>query len=411
MCYTNNMNTHILIAARALSDADLLSRLADLARRERDTTAELVAHLAEMEVRQLYLAEGYRSLFKYCTEALRLSEHAAYNRIEAARVAQDFPVVLDRLADGSINVTTLSLVAAHLTQENHLDVLAAAAGRSKREVEVVVARLAPRSDVAASVRKLPETSPARTLPGPSAASPSSTCLEMAPVTDAPFATPVGAPVLTRSVEGPAPSHRPVVVPLAPERYRVQFTIGAETHEKLRLAQDWLRREIPDGDPAAIFDRALTLLLADVARKKVGATSKARPASGSRQIPAAVQRSRHIPAQVKRKVWLRDQGRCAFISTGGRRCDARAYLEFHHVEPYAIGGETTARNISLRCRSHNRHEAELVFGKGVIGEKLISVRQGNAGVATRSGTSSKGNTRGTSATPDEPLRTRPDGRAI
>ena len=401
------MTMNILASATSLSDADLLSRIAELARNERAATVDLIAHLAELDTRKLYRREGYGSLFRYCTDALRLSEHAAYNRIEAARVAQAFPVVLDRLADGSVNVTTLSLVAPHLTQENHLEVLAAAAGRSKREVEVVVARLAPRPDMAASVRKLPETSPARSLPEPSAASPSPAYLGVAPVTDAPFATPVGASAPTRSVEGPAPTHRPVLVPLAPERYRVQFTIGAETHEKLRLAQDWLRREIPDGDPAAIFDRALTLLLADVAKEKVGAASKARPSSGSRQVPATVQRSRHIPAEVKRRVWLRDQGRCAFVSTGGRRCDARAYLEFHHIEPYAIGGEATARNISLRCRSHNRHEAELVFGPGATGEKLISARQSNAGAATRSGTSTKRNTRGTSATPDEPLGTLPD----
>jgi hypothetical protein len=64
------------------------------------------------------------------------------------------------------------------------------------------------------------------------------------------------------------------------------------------------------------------------------------------------------------VWLRDAGRCAFTGRNGRSCAERAYLEFHHVEdvePWAIGGETTADNLSLRCRAHNAHEAELVFG--------------------------------------------------
>jgi hypothetical protein len=150
----------------------------------------------------------------------------------------------------------------------------------------------------------------------------------------------------------------VIIPLAPERYRVQFTVGEATHEKLRRVQELLRREIPDGDPGTIFDRALTLLLEDVARKKLAMTSQARPAW------AAGTRSRHIPAHVRRDVWQRDGGRRAFVTANGRRCTERAFLEFHHRDPYAIGGEATLANISLRCRSNNAYEAELAFGSTV-----------------------------------------------
>ena len=147
----------------------------------------------------------------------------------------------------------------------------------------------------------------------------------------------------------------MVTPLAPDRYKVQFTVSAMTCEKLRLAQDLLRHAIPDGDAGAIFDRALTVLLEDLARKKLAATDRPRPSRGT--APG----SRHIPAEVKRKVWIRDGGRCAFVGKGGRRCDQRAFLEFHHVEPYAVGGEATVSNMELRCRVHNRYEAELFFG--------------------------------------------------
>jgi hypothetical protein len=66
--------------------------------------------------------------------------------------------------------------------------------------------------------------------------------------------------------------------------------------------------------------------------------------------------------VKRAVWLRDLGRCAFVGTGGRRCEERRFLEFHHVKPYAVGGEATAPNIALRCRRHNAHEAMVFFAR-------------------------------------------------
>jgi hypothetical protein len=138
---------------------------------------------------------------------------------------------------------------------------------------------------------------------------------------------------------------------------VQVTIGGETLEKLRLARDLLRHAVPSGDEAVILDRALTALLADLAQSKFRATEKPRPSGG------IVPGSRHIPAEVKRTVWLRDLGRCAFVGTGGRRCVERGFLEFHHVTPYALGGEATVTNIQLRCRSHNAYEARLYFGHG------------------------------------------------
>jgi 5-methylcytosine-specific restriction endonuclease McrA len=71
-------------------------------------------------------------------------------------------------------------------------------------------------------------------------------------------------------------------------------------------------------------------------------------------------SRHVPAEVKRAVWLRDLGRCAFVGTDGRRCNERGFVEFHHVRPYAAGGEATVENIQLRCRRHNGYEARVFF---------------------------------------------------
>jgi hypothetical protein len=327
------MKTDMLMTAAALSDADLLSRLERLAENERDGCVLLVAHLAEMERRKIYLAEGWGSLFGYCTGALRLSEHAAYTRIEGAKAARRFPVVLDLLASGSVNLTTVRLLAPYLTAENHEAVLAEAAGRSKREAEAIVARLAPLPDVPAFLRKLPVSASWRQAAA-------------GPVTSAAIA-PAPAPPSTA---------RPIVAPLAPERFRVQFTVGKETHEKLRFAQDMLRREIPDGDPGAIFDRALTLLLDEVARTKMAAT--ATPQADRVTAPG----SRHIPAAVKRAVWFRDRAQCAFVAQpSGRRCKERSFLELHHIQPFALGGEATTGNIALRCRRHNAYEAEAVFG--------------------------------------------------
>jgi hypothetical protein len=173
-----------------------------------------------------------------------------------------------------------------------------------------------------------------------------------------------APAIAPAVLAPTP--RPVVRASAPERYRVQFTIGRETREKLRRVQALLRREIPDGDPAAIFDRAQSLLLDKVEKTKLGKADKPRPqptirSETDKDIREPSHPSRHIPREVKREVWQRDGGQCAFVSSDVQRCTERTFLEHHHVQTYAQHGPATVANISLRCWRHNQYEAELIFG--------------------------------------------------
>jgi 5-methylcytosine-specific restriction endonuclease McrA len=172
------------------------------------------------------------------------------------------------------------------------------------------------------------------------------------------------------------SARPTVTPLAEDRYQIRFTASAETYQKLRQAQELLGHSVPSGDVAAVVDRALSALIADLARKKLAATD--RPRTGSETTRRSERRassgSRHIPAEVRRSVWQRDGGRCAFVATDGRRCSARKPLEFHHVHPYAAGGEATVGNIELRCRSHNAYEAELFYGANRHDDRLGIVRR-------------------------------------
>jgi 5-methylcytosine-specific restriction endonuclease McrA len=358
------MNSNILVTASALSDQDLLARLETLAGKEREASVELVAHLAALDSRPaLFLAQGYSSLFSYCTQALRLSEDAACNRIEAARACRRFPLILELLASGSLTLTSVRLLGKHLTEENHQSVLAKARDRSRREIDVLIAALAPRPDIPSTVRKLPTATPLQSG-GASSAMTSMPSTGASPaMTSLPFAA--GAAIDPPPSPLPA-TPRPIVQAWAPERYRVQFTIGQETHEKLRRLQELLRREIPNGDPGAIFDRALTMLLDKVEKAKLGAADNPRPNRSIRpetdkEARKPTVHSRHIPREVQRAVWRRDKGQCAFVSSTGRRCMERTFLEFHHIQPYAKQGPPTVANISLRCWRHNQYEAALIFG--------------------------------------------------
>lgn len=152
---------------------------------------------------------------------------------------------------------------------------------------------------------------------------------------------------------------------------MRFTARAATCEKLRLAQDLLRHSVPDGDPGEIVDRALTVLIEQTQRTKFALVPRPRRAA------ATPQPSRDPAADVKRRVHVRDGGRCAFVGRAGRRCNSRAFLEFHHVKPYEVGGEPTVENIQLRCRAHNQYEADVYFGpirEARAGVEAVPVRQ-------------------------------------
>ena len=336
------MHERLLIHAATLSDDALLARVKDLAGRERSGTVELVAHLAELDARNICLGLGW-SLFRYCTEVLHLSEHAAYTRIGAARVARRFPMVLDLLADGSVNVTTVTLLAAHLTEGNHRDALREASHKTKEQVKEIVCRLDPLPPAKTVLRAVaakitPGVTPA---PAPARVEPTSN-LGAARGGDAGSTTAPPSPMRPASIEA-----------RAPELYRMHLDVDGETRDVVRRLQDLLARET-GGDVARIVARAVRALLKEVEREKVAATTRPRDGRPSRE------GSRHIPAAVRRAVWRRDGGRCGFVGSDGR-CPEGRYLEWHHVVPYGHQGPATVENISLRCRAHNAYEAELVFG--------------------------------------------------
>jgi 5-methylcytosine-specific restriction endonuclease McrA len=173
---------------------------------------------------------------------------------------------------------------------------------------------------------------------------------------------------------------PRLKPLSAERFAIQFTIDQSTREKLRYAQELLSHQLPSGDVAQVFDRALDALVAQLEKQKFAATEKPRtPSSRPRTDP------RHIPPDVKRAVWARDGGQCTFVSDTGHRCGARKFLEFDHEIPVARGGQATIGGMRLRCRAHNQYEAERVFGTGFMNEKRRVSTEGRPAMKARAAT--------------------------
>ncbi len=153
-----------------------------------------------------------------------------------------------------------------------------------------------------------------------------------------------------------------VAPLASDRYLLKLTLSAHARATLDRARDLLRHAVPSGDPAVIVERALTVLVQQLE------TSRCAAARRPRAEPKAPAAGRHVPAAVRREVWQRDAGRCAFLGADGR-CRETGWLELHHVVPFARGGPSTVENLELRCRAHNAYKAEQEFGTWIDRARL------------------------------------------
>ena len=223
-----------LLPLARLSDDALLVEVQRLVASERASTARLIAALAEVDARRLYLGQGCSSLFVYCTRVLHLSEHAAYGRIEAARASRRFPVLLRMLERGELTLTSVALLAPHLDASNHVEVLARARFQSKRHIEEIVAALRPLPAAPTVIRKIPNFPvTARTAAvspqgvrsehtsAESSPKPVTPALDLEEETAAPPA--VTHPTVLPSLKGATPTVRP----LSAERYKLQVTISTE----------------------------------------------------------------------------------------------------------------------------------------------------------------------------------------
>lgn len=127
----------------------------------------------------------------------------------------------------------------------------------------------------------------------------------------------------------------------------------------------MRSQVPDGDLAALIEAAVTEKVERLEAKRFARV--AAPRKGLAKTIVAPT-TRQVPAAVKRAVDQRDHGRCRYVDLQGRRCEARHGLEFHHRRPFGLGGDHSVANVSLLCAAHNRHLAEVDFGRDALARR-------------------------------------------
>lgn len=346
-----------LVECEALSDADLIRELRFLADRARHNEIRLLTHIAEFDARRLCMDEGFRSLYEYCTLSLGFEEGEAYRRIRVARVIRGFPEALKALQDRRVNASHLVVLSPWLERGNVTDWLGQAEGKTRRELEALVAARYPQAPQPDAVRNLPMH------PYVVPAAP-------------PMALEVGAFTLQTTVSepnqgstAPPPDAWQQLSPISASRVRVGFDAASAVGKLLERTRQLLRHKYPEGRLEDIVREVLECYLdrKDPQRKlelkaaKAACVAEPPPPEGNERLPVRFLRTwatgRYIPAKVKSAVWARDDGRCAWRDKDGTVCGSKDWIEYDHVTPYAKGGRSDdARNIRLVCRQHNQAAA-------------------------------------------------------
>ncbi len=333
----------------SLDARTLARRLGELAGDERQVQVDFLLHLDEFDRRRAYLEVGFGSLWDYCLQALHLREGAAGRRINAMRVLRRFPGLADALRDGRLCLSTLSLLGQVLTKENVEELVSRAAFRTMAEVDHLVASLKPRQAPREGIRELPE--PVATREAISGLRATGFGLQRAHA---------GSGRSLESVDRSLPAPRPRTVEMravSETQWSLRATIDQAFKDDLETLSMLLSHTLRRGDVAAVLHEAIRCGIEKHGKRK-GAVRPARkvaPKTASKH-PFA------IPAEVRRQVWERDGGRCAWVGPDGRRCNSRWQLEVDHVDAAARGGKATLDRLRLLCRRHNFLHAEEVYGR-------------------------------------------------
>lgn len=338
---------------------ELLDGMRTLVRDDQTLTAKLIEYIGEIDRRQLYLESAYPSMFAFCVGRYGMSESTAAKRIRAGRAACRFPRILNMVRKGQLHLTAVHQLAAYLTENNERELLRRAKGRTSKEIDELIAEIAPRPDGRHMIRPVtPRAGEERVQLD------THTHEESESKGSEDEANAATRALVESSPRLPTNSIRSVTVPLSPQRYRLHVTIGKEAVDQLEELVNLMSHQLPNGDVGQVVERAISLLLEDTKKRRAALTRKPRRRKNK---PGAV-RTRAIPAEVRREVFKRDDGRCAFVNAEGNRCNSSWQVEFHHVVPFSRNGPNTVDNIQLRCRAHNQYEAELEYGRAFIKKK-------------------------------------------
>jgi hypothetical protein len=257
-------------------------------------------------------------------------------------VIKEIPEVYDLMKANRLSFSAVLQIANVLTPENKKELLPRIELKSKSEIEkIIVEHQAPQAIPDSARPKLvKKIASVQRASGPELGENSLRCEGKFDPTDK-----ISTPEI-----------------IIEKMFEVRFAADDELMELIRWAKSYLSHKYPNGASfQEIFKFALSYLRE---REDLSLQDKPRRTNAKTD-------TRYIAKAVKQQVWKRDNGRCAFVGSNGKRCNSTHNLEYdHHPVPYARGGPSTVDNLRLLCAKHNKHAAIKTYGEQTIKKHYI-----------------------------------------
>jgi hypothetical protein len=278
---------------RKLSNETLDANLKSLVQQERELTSEILAHIAEVDRRKLYLKMSFRSLFDYLSEHLGYSNGNAQRHLDAARLLNDVPDLNQRLESGKLNQSHVTLVQKAIRQKKKETRVSISKDEKQALVQLVMGKTQAESEkiVAQSLDlKIKKSSKTQ-----------------------------------HQQDGSV---------------RLEVTLTKEQWEKLTQMRELLSNSLPVGS----WDEVLEYVADKVIAQKTKARTEPKPSSNTEVISTSV-----------RKFILQRDKCCQHTNPHNKRkCGSKWNLQVDHIQPLWAGGTSEPENLQALCAAHNRH---------------------------------------------------------
>jgi len=340
---------------RYLKNQELLEKLHRLVGLEKKTTAEIVAMIAEVDRRKLFLDLGHTSLFSYLTTGMGYTPASAQRRIDAARLLSSVPEMRGELESGALNLMQISVLSQSLRQKKKESPKVSLGVGEKRVQQDESLRL----ELTLSKEQQEKLQLARKLlshkhPSLSWAELFSVLAEelikrrdprREPKRKSKRASP--RPELTGKNESEklaSTFKTEVTRKCEPQNSALtkDDTTNLENDFKMEAVRD--QRSADKQEHFALAIHRIAMVNPDQDRtKNLNRPSKRRP---------RIMR-KAIPFSTKRAIHRRDHS-CQWIDPiSKQKCNSRFQLELDHIKPVWAGGKNQPDNLQLLCRVHNQ----------------------------------------------------------